>query len=252
MKRLLASVAAVAAAVACIAAAPSAESQTLQQRNFYTKPLPQGIEKVTLHPSDFVKRIDNPYWPMTPGNSWFYRETNAHGHSQKVHVHVTDRTKRIIGLTATVVRDTVADRQGVVEDTRDWYAQDVCGNIWYLGEDTKEYGPHGQVSTEGSWQAGVHHAQPGVALPAEPKAGLSYREEYLAHVAEDAATVLSTSEQVRVPAGHFKPALLIKDYTAVEARVLEYKLYARGVGPTEEISISGGSDRAQLLRYHVK
>ena len=58
-----------------------------------------------------------------------------------------------------------------VEDTFDWYAQDKDGNIWYLGEDTKEYEDGKVVSTEGSWEAGVDGAQAGVIVPAKPEAG---------------------------------------------------------------------------------
>ncbi len=45
--------------------------------------------------------------------------------------------------------------------------------------------------------------------------------------------------------------LLTKDYTTLHPRVLEYKFYAKGVGPIEEIGLSGGSDRAELVRYHA-
>ena len=56
----------------------------------------------------------------------------------------------------------------VVEDTHDWYAQDADGNIWYFGEDTKEY-EHGKVkTTEGSWEAGVDGARAGRRRPREP------------------------------------------------------------------------------------
>ena len=86
------------------------------------------------------------------------------------------------------MRDIASDRGELIEDTRDWYAQDVCGNIWYLGESTKEYEDGQVVSSEGSWQAGVDGAEAGVALPGAPVDDLTYRQEYLAGEAEDAAT----------------------------------------------------------------
>ncbi len=105
-----------------------------------------------------------------------------------------------MGVTATVVHDTLSNKKGsVLEDTWDWYAQDVCGNIWYLGEDTKEFKSGQVVSTEGSWEAGVDGAQAGVAMPASPTVGLSYRQEYYAGQAEDSGSVLSVGEQDRVP-----------------------------------------------------
>ena len=212
-------------------------------------PLPQGGDPVTLDPVDFVERVDNPYWPMTPGTTWVYREADTHGNEQRVVVEVKQRTKQILGITATVVRDTVTEGGELVEDTFDWYAQDVCGNVWYLGENTKEYEDGVLVSTAGSWEAGVGGALAGVIVPSDPQVGLTYRQEFLAGEAEDAAAVLSLEEQAQVPAGHFTAVLLTKDYTPLQRRVLEYKLYARGIGPVLVLGVSGGSDQERLLSF---
>ncbi len=137
----------------------------------------------------------------------------------------------------------------MVEDTYDWFAQDRRGNVWYLGEDTKSYEPGGKVNTAGSWEAGRDGAQAGVAMPAHPRVGQRYRQEYYAGQAEDRGRVLSVNEQVESPYGHFKGAVLIKDTTPLEPRLVEYKLYARGVGAVLEVAVSGGRDRAELVRY---
>jgi hypothetical protein len=212
--------------------------------------LPQGSEKVTLDPADFTTKIDNPYWPMRPGRRWVYRETTPAGTKQRVVVTVTHKTKEIAnGITARVVRDEVTDGGKPVELTDDWYAQDKAGNIWYLGEDTTEYENGKPVSTEGSFEAGVDGAQAGIAMPARPKVGLRYRQEYYKGQAEDNGEVFSLREQVEVPFGHFKPVLMTKDRTPLEPKVLEYKFYARGIGPVLEMGVSGGSDRAELVRF---
>jgi hypothetical protein len=213
-------------------------------------PLPQGSEPVTLDPADFVARIDNPYWPMAPGTRWVSREFDFEG-SQRVTVTVLERTKEIEGIDATVVHDVVTERGELIENTFDWYAQDVCGNVWYLGENTKEYEDSEVVSTAGSWEHGVDGALAGVVVPADPQVGLTYRQEYYAGEAEDAAEVLSLDEQAQVPFGHFRNVLVTKDYTPIEPRVLEYKLYARGVGPVLVLGVSGGSDREELLRFRT-
>jgi hypothetical protein len=147
-----------------------------------------------------------------------------------------------------VVHDKVTERGNLVENTFDWYAQDACGNVWYLGENTKEYEDGVVVSTAGSWEAGVDGAQAGVIMPADPRVGLTYRQEYLAGEAEDAAEILSLDEQVQVPFGHFRDAVLIKEFTPLHPRLLEYKLYAKGVGVVLAIAVSGGSDREELMR----
>jgi hypothetical protein len=213
--------------------------------------LPQGSEPVTLDPADFVERIDNPYWPMAPGTRWVYRESDAEGNALKVTVTVTAKTKEILGIAATVVHDVVREHGELVENTFDWYAQDACGNVWYLGEATKEYEDGEVVSTAGSWEAGVDGAQAGVIMPADPEVGMTYRQEYDAGEAEDAGAVLSLDEQAQVPFGHFTDVLLTKDFTTLQPKVLEYKLYAQGVGPVLAISVSGGSDREDLLRFEL-
>jgi hypothetical protein len=211
--------------------------------------LPQGSEPVKLDPADFSTNIDNPYWPMAPGNKWVYRETDE-GTEKRVEVTVTDRTKRIAnGVEARVVRDVVTEDGVPVEITDDWYAQDKAGNIWYLGEDTAEY-ENGKVKTRaGSFEAGVDGAQAGIIMPADPRDGMAYRQEYYKGEAEDRAEVLSTDEQVEVPFGYFEGALMTKDLVPLEPKVSEYKLYARGVGPVLTVKTSGGSGSEELVSY---
>jgi hypothetical protein len=212
--------------------------------------LPQGSEPVTLDPAEFTTQIDNPYWPMTPGSKWVYRETAADGTEQKVEVTVTNETRRIAnGVEARVVHDVVTEDGDPVEITDDWYAQDSDGNIWYLGEDTKEY-ENGKVSsTAGSWEAGVDGAQAGVLMPAEPKVGLSYRQEHYKGEAEDRGQILSLGESARVPFGRFDSLLKTKDYTPLEPDVVENKYYAKDVGPVLTIQVSGGESREELLSF---
>ena len=214
--------------------------------------LPQGSEQVELDPADFTTAIDNPYWPMTPGTRWTYRELDEEGKALDVRVTVSNATKRIAnGVTARVVRDTVTSDGEVIEDTFDWYAQDGDGNVWYLGEQTAEF-EDGKVSSRGgSFEAGVDGAEAGVIMPADPEPGLAYRQEYYKGEAEDNGEILSLHEQAQVPAGHYRDALLTKDTIAIEPDVLEYKLYAPGVGPVLTLGVSGGGGREQLVRVDV-
>jgi hypothetical protein len=205
--------------------------------------LPQGSEPVTLDPAKFTTRIDNPWFPMTPGARWEYREGKT-----RVVVTVTHRTREVAGVTARVIHDV--DRRGgrLIEDTKDWYAQDAEGNVWYLGEDTKEY-RNGKVhTTEGSWEAGVDGAMAGVIMPAHPRVGLSYRQEYYKGHAEDAARILSLDRRVRVPVGSYRNVVETLDYTPLNPRLREHKFYARHVGP---VLAKSGSSRVseQLVRF---
>ena len=158
-----------------------------------------------------------------------YRETDVDGTEQRVEVTVTSETKTILGIDAVVVHDVVTEDGEVVEDTFDWYAQDGDGNVWYIGEDTKEY-ENGKVSTTaGSWEAGVDGAQPGIAMPAEPEpASRTGRSTTPARPRTEHRP--SVDELVSAPIGSFDNALLTKEFTPIEPDVVEYKLYARGVG----------------------
>ena len=129
---------------------------------------------------------------MRQGSRWIYRETAPDGIRQRVVVTVTNRTKLIAnGVRARVVRDVVTANGKPVEKTDDWYAQDRAGNIWYLGEHTVEFENGRPMSTQGSFEAGVDGAQAGVIMPARPRAGMSYRQEYYAGEAEDAGEIVA-------------------------------------------------------------
>lgn len=165
-------------------------------------------------------------------------------------IKVTDETKMIAdGIEARVVRDIVSEHGKPVEVTKDWDAQDSDGNVWYFGEDTIEY-RHGKPFDNGSWEAGVDGALPGVALPARPKVGLSYREEYYKGEAEDQSRVLALDQQAQVPAGHHKHVLMTEDFSPIEPKVSELEFYAEGSGQAVlAVDVSGGSEREELVEY---
>jgi hypothetical protein len=207
-------------------------------------------DPANLDPIEFTVEIDNPYWPMEAGSQWTYREIDEEGEELVVVVTVTSETKEIAnGLMARVVRDTVTKDEQLVEDTFDWYAQDGSGTIWYLGESTAEFEDGEVTSTAGSFEAGVDGALPGIIMPAEPAVGMSYRQEYYKGEAEDNGEILSTGEQVEAPAGHYDDAVLTKDTITIEPGVVEYKFYARGVGPVLVLGISGGAGREELVEF---
>ena len=213
-----------------------------------TRSLPHGSKPFKVDPAGFTTEIDNRYWPMKPGSHWVYRETDAAGDVRRNDVVVTRKRKTIMGIKAIVVHDTVRQGGRLTEDTFDWYAQDSEGNLWYLGEDTTEY--HGRTKTkEGSWEAGVDGALGGVVVPAHPKPGLRYREEYYKGHAEDGAAVLTRHAHAKVPHGTYDNVLQTRNFSPIEPNVVEEKFYAPGVGVVLEITVSGGSDRSELVSF---
>jgi hypothetical protein len=211
--------------------------------------LPQGTETVDLDPADFTTQIDNPYRPMAPGSRRVYRSTDTDGTVQRAEVSVTSKTKELAnGIEARVVREAVTEGGELLEQEDDWYAQDSNGNVWYFGEAVKEY-ENGKVAATSTWQAGVDGAQPGVVMPAEPNAGVAFRQTHYAGKEEDRGTVLSNQERVEAPAGYFRDAVTIKESSPLEPKLLEYKLYAKGIGLVRGIQVSGGTAHEELLSY---
>jgi hypothetical protein len=196
----------------------------------------------------FTIRIDNPYWPMAPGTRWVSREREG-GSTMRVVVTVTRRTKVVAsGLRARVVHDIVTEGGRTVENTYDWFAQDRAGNVWYLGEDTKAYEPGKPVSIAGSWEDGLDGARRGIAMPAHPRVGMAYRQEYYKGHAEDRGQVLSLDKPATVPFGTFERLLETKDYTRLEPDATEHKFYAKGIGPILTLAVHGGG-REELVTF---
>lgn len=201
---------------------------------------------VTIDPANFVAEINNPYFPLKPGRTMVYEGVTPDG-VERVEDYVTYETKQILGVTCIVVRDKVTLNGELIEETFDWYAQDREGNVWYFGEQAREYENGVVVSSAGSWEAGVDGALPGVIMKAAPQVGNSYRQEYYAGEAEDMAEVLSLTESASVPYGSFENLLMTKDWTPLEPGVAEHKYYAPGIGLILEVIVEGGSGRVELI-----
>ena len=201
-----------------------------------------------FNPTNFVSQVDNQFFPLTPGTTYFY-EGEKDGIPSSDEFIVTHQTKRILGVSCTVVRDHAFENGILVEDTIDWFAQDTDGNVWYFGEDTRELDANGNViSTEGSWQAGVDGAQPGIIMEAHPRAGDRYQQELAAGVAEDMARVLSLKKSATVIFGSFDDLLLTRESSPLDPGSVEHKYYAKGVGFILGVAVKGGDERTELVR----
>ena len=207
-----------------------------------------GDYRPELDPATVADRIDNPYLPLLPGARWVYEGTSSDG-DERIEVTVLDETRRVMGIDAVVVRDTVSADGALVEDTYDWYAQDADGNVWYLGEATAEYEDGEVVSTEGSWEAGVGGALPGIVMPARPTPGDAYRQEYDRGDAEDVAEVASAGRSATVAGRRYTDVVVIREWNPFEPEVVEDKSYAPGVGTILEVQTAGGDDRVELVEH---
>jgi hypothetical protein len=197
-------------------------------------------------PSNFVSQVTNPFFPLTPGRTHHYASSDG---SETSTVEVLTSTKMILGISTTIVHDQVFANGELIEDTFDWYAQDTDGNVWYLGEDSREIENGQVVSTEGSWEAGVNGAQAGIIMWADPAAhvGEEYRQEFARGEAEDIGKVVSLGENVTVPFGSFTGCLKTEDRNPLESGAVEYKFYCPDIGLTLEHPVATPADRNELV-----
>lgn len=200
-----------------------------------------------MDPDDFVSEVDNPYFPLTPGTTFIYAgETDGVPTSDEM--NVKHQTKQILGVATTVVHHLSYEDGVLVEDTLDWFAQDVDGNVWYFGEDTKELDEAGNViSTEGSWEAGVDGAQAGIVMLADPKKGDKYQQESAPGIAEDMAQIVGFEDSLCVSYGCFENVLVTKEWSPLEKQVVENKYYAEGVGFIFGDMVKGGDEQSELV-----
>ena len=203
-----------------------------------------GGTTLEIDPQDFVADVTHPLFPLTPGTTYILEGDTDDGHV-RVEFEVTDDRKDILGVSCIVVHAIEFIDGELVEDTFDWFAQDVDGNVWYFGEDTKEIENGVVVDDEGSWEAGVEGAEPGIIMLAAPAVGTTYANESAPGEAEDMATVLALDEMVTVPFGTFATCLKTEDFTPLEPDVFEHKFYAPGVGLVLEVEQDGS--RIELI-----
>ena len=137
----------------------------------------------------------------------------------------------------------------MVEDTYDWFAQDADGNVWYLGEDTREFEDGVAVNAEGAWEAGIDGALPGIVMPAEPAVGDAFRQEYYAGEAEDMGEVLEVGVARSIAFGDFDDVVVMEQWTPLEPEVVEEKWFARDVGMIFEAKTAGGDGSAELVEF---
>jgi hypothetical protein len=151
-----------------------------------------------LFNNDFT-RLTNPnrYFPLAIGNRWDYR-----GPGETVVVTVLNKTKLIDEVACIVVNDKVSENGQLVEDTDDWFAQARNGDVYYCGEQAKDFevfeGDNPKeaelVSIDGSFKAGNDEGdKPGIIFRGSPTQGEVYRQEFSVGNAEDIAEVLSTT-----------------------------------------------------------
>jgi hypothetical protein len=209
-----------------------------------------GAYDPATNPANFVRGITNPYFPLMPGKTYIYEGQTSQGfeHSEFA---VTHNTRMILGVTCVEVHDTVKHDGVVTEDTLDWFAQDIEGNVWYFGENTHEL-EEGLITTiDGTFMAGMNGDKPGIIMKAYPKVGDFYRQEFSLGNAEDFAETQGVNKTVTVRAGTFTHCVKSQETTPLETDLLEQKFYAPGIGNVLTVDAHTG-EKLELVRIKTQ
>jgi len=206
-----------------------------------------------INPADFVDPLTigdttapNSYMPLVPGLTRIYESED-----ETITVIVTDETIEIMGVTCLMVSDIVEEDGVLIEDTVDWFAQDIYGNVWYFGEIAKNYENGLLKDLDGSWKAGEDGAKAGIVMEAFPQIGDVYRQEWALAEAEDMGEVLSTTATESAPAASCNgDCLLTRDFTPLEPDVNENKFFAPGIGVIVAFDVEEPEVREELVEYH--
>ncbi len=196
--------------------------------------------------------IDHEFFPLTVGSIKNFEIETEDG-LETIVVEVTPTTRNVMGIETRVVRDIVYLDGVIIEDTKDWFAQDNDGNVWYFGEEVinYEYDDDGNlISTdnEGAWEAGIDGAQPGIQMPALLRIGDSFRQEFRAGEAEDIGAINALNVMITLLNGTSYNTLKTKEWNPLdEESGVEYKYYAAGIGLVREEGDEGFADLTQIM-----
>lgn len=248
MKRTAMPALALALVAGCSSSTPTAAPSPTPSTPSPT-PTPSPTYAVDVVPADFSPDVTNPWFPLPPGRVLEYRGVQEDGPVREL-LTVSDETEKVDGVTCRTVLDRLYVDGELSETTKDFYAQDRQGTVWYFGEDTAELDADGSmVTTEGTFHAGVTGALPGILMTATPVVGETHRQEYLRGYAEDFYAVELLSTSVVTPYKAFRTGVLrTREWTPLESGVVSKKWYVRGLGVVREANTTGPKEELSLVR----
>lgn len=154
---------------------------------------------------------------------------------------VTDVTKEIDGVRATVAMDQDFDGGELAEQSLEFLAIDAKGGARYLGSYTEAYEAGQFVNATDGWLSGVNGGKSGILLPANPKVGDEFQQAIVPGEQTVTAKVLKTDEKKCVPFRCFN------DVVVIEESGSELKHYAAGVGGILTVPLSGDPQETEEL-----
>jgi uncharacterized membrane protein len=180
--------------------------------------------------------IDNPYLPLAPGTRLVHEGVDIRAGKKVPHridFIVTDVTQVVNGVRTVVIWERDFVRNALEEAELTYFAQDIAGNVWHLGQYSEIYEGEEMVGATGFLPGHLDGAKAGIMMQADPRPGTpSYSEGYGPPPIywTDRARVVANGKRATVPAGTYDDVLVIEEYSEQERTGFQLKYYAPGVG----------------------
>jgi hypothetical protein len=197
-------------------------------------------------------RIDNRWFPLTPGTQFTYEGRANRGEGQRRHrvvFTVTDLVKVVDGVRTVLLWDRDYNAGVLQENEITFHAQDDEGTVWNFGEYPEEYRRGKLSGAPDTWLAGTDRARAGIVMLAEPKPGTpSYLQGFAPAIEfADRARVYRTRLKTCVPVNCYGNVLLTDEWNPAEPGAHQRKYYASGVGNIRIGSAGKDAERETLV-----
>lgn len=197
-------------------------------------------------------RIDNRWFPLTPGTQFTYEGQANRGEGQRRHrvvFTVTDLVKVVDGVRTVLLWDRDYNAGVLQENEITFHAQDDEGTVWNFGEYPEEYRRGKLSGAPDTWLAGTDRARAGIVMLAEPKPGTpSYLQGFAPAIEfADRARVYRTRLRTCVPVDCYGNVLLTDEWNPAEPGAHQRKYYASGVGNIRIGSAGKDAERETLV-----
>jgi hypothetical protein len=209
-------------------------------------PTPEKIPRV-FDPKNFDPQGSdfNQWVPMTPGVQIVRKGFVTIGGRRVPHLTVTtitDVTKKINGVKSVLILDQDIDAGQVSEQAVDYLAEDVGGNVWYLGSYTEAYAGGQFLNAQDAWLAGVNGASTGLWFPGDPEPGSApFTQVQVPGGETSSAQIVEAGQHQCVPFDCFKDVVVILEGGS------EHKYWAPGVGQILTQPLSGVAQEIEEL-----
>lgn len=200
-----------------------------------------------INPSEFTTEITNKYFTLPVGKKMVYEADTEEG-VERIEIEIENTSRNILGVETITYRDKVYLDGVLVEDTKDYLAQDKQANVWYFGEDVNNYEGGKLKDHAGSFIAGADGAKPGIWIKGDQIVGDSYKQEFYKGEAEDMRDVVAINQTVTTKLATYTDCVKVYDWTPLDSKSREHKYYCPEAGALVLNENLEDGKRAELIK----